>query len=227
MVFATAAQAEIVSNDYWQNNHNWTDDSLSVKIVAGLVEGTSDEQTQFFQSSYIRPGHFENYTAFDNVQRVMTVFPECLWDHWTSDAADEIYTYENFLKAIAKFPKFCGESNAPLGYDEAETCKREIAAFLAHSYVSSDGWTETEGGPMQLSDDDIGQFSHDFYDDADILMVEPELLSTDGYVAISSAMWRYMTKSLPNASAHDIMAGFFEPNGSDIGAGHYAGFGST
>ena len=43
MVVATAAQAEIVSNDYWQNNHNWTDDSLSVKIVAGLVEGTSDE----------------------------------------------------------------------------------------------------------------------------------------------------------------------------------------
>jgi len=85
----------------------------------------------------------------------MTVFPECLWESWTIVYANPIYSYENFLKSVAKFPKFCAESNSPLGYDDAETCKREVAAFFAHGSVSSNSWTEVEGGPFKLSEDEI------------------------------------------------------------------------
>ena len=131
----------------------------------------------------------------------------------------DMYTYESFLRAVAKFPKFCGESNAPLGYDDLDTCRRELAALFAHSAVSSQDWTETDGGPLQLSEDEFESFTSIFFDGAENL--------DEGYVALSSAMWKYMTTMLPNPSAHSIMTNFYDPNSQDIGAAHYAGFGST
>jgi hypothetical protein len=40
------------------------------------------------------------------------------------------YSYENFLKAIAKYPALCGENNRTTS--DLDTCKREIAGLLAH-----------------------------------------------------------------------------------------------
>ena len=45
--------------------------------------------------------------------------------------ADPIYTYQNFLKSVAKFPAFCGETNIP-GWSVEDTCKRELAGIFAH-----------------------------------------------------------------------------------------------
>jgi len=38
----------------------------------------------------------------------------------------ELYSYQNFLQAVAKYPKFCLEGDANL-------CKRELATFFAHT----------------------------------------------------------------------------------------------
>ena len=217
MVLATATHAEIVQNDYWTKNQNLTNDNLGIRVVGGLIEGTTDEMNHFFHSSHTRVGHTDNYTGYDNVQQVMTVFPECLWNDWTA-GANEIYTYEAFLQAVAKFPYFCGETNSPLGYDLAQTCKREIATFFANSYVSSDGWQLTEGGPLGISGNEYGEFSSVFYegwDSSDILTDDQDRVAEDGYVSLSAAMWKYMTTSLPSPSSHSIMTGFFEPNASD------------
>lgn len=40
---------------------------------------------------------------------------------------------------MAKFPAFCDESASPLGYNDDDTCRREIAAFFAHINITSDG----------------------------------------------------------------------------------------
>lgn len=73
--------------------------------------------------------------------------------------ADSIYSYQNFLRAVAKFPAFCGESNGDFGIDDA--CKRELAALFAHMIVTSDGLSTREDasssevfkarGPLGLS----------------------------------------------------------------------------
>ena len=40
------AQAEIVTNSYWQSKlHNWSEGRM--KIVDGIVEGSTDANTQF------------------------------------------------------------------------------------------------------------------------------------------------------------------------------------
>ena len=70
-----------------------------------------------------------DYVTRVNVQRIMSFFTE---DDWARafPLADPVYTYDNFLKAVAKFPYFCAETN--LEYSLEDTCRRELAALFAH-----------------------------------------------------------------------------------------------
>lgn len=61
---------------------------------------------------------------------------------------DDIFTYEGFLKAVAKFPAFCDENNSS-DYTDEEMCKKELATMFAHfvketSYNSP--WEESANG---------------------------------------------------------------------------------
>ena len=44
---------------------------------------------------------------------------------------DDLYDYTSFLRAAAKYPKFCGEGNCP-GLTETQSCGRELATLFAH-----------------------------------------------------------------------------------------------
>lgn len=67
--------------------------------------------------------------------------------------AHEHYTYEAFLRAVAKFPAFCNESNGPLNYDLDSTCKREIAALFAHMMNESEEMTILQDPDCACSED--------------------------------------------------------------------------
>jgi len=60
-----------------------------------------------------------------------------------------MYTYDSFLKAIAKFPYFCGENGHIGNYfiNDLDSCKREVAALLAH-IVQETGGREARGQGM-------------------------------------------------------------------------------
>ncbi|MBY7869318.1 chitinase [Vibrio fluvialis] len=64
-----------------------------------------------------------------NVQRVERVFPQSEWDYLTHMAAPE-YTYTRFLRAIGKFPAFCGDYTD--GRDADAICKKSIVTAFAH-----------------------------------------------------------------------------------------------
>ncbi|MBY8217843.1 chitinase [Vibrio fluvialis] len=64
-----------------------------------------------------------------NVQRVERVFPQSEWDYLTHMAAPE-YTYSRFLRAIGKFPAFCGDYTD--GRDADAICKKSIVTAFAH-----------------------------------------------------------------------------------------------
>lgn len=65
----------------------------------------------------------------ENVKRVEHVFPQPEWDFLTQMAAPE-YTYQRFLRAIGKFPAFCGEYTD--GRDSDAICKKSIVTAFAH-----------------------------------------------------------------------------------------------
>lgn len=76
-----------------------------------------------------RDGPDPNYLQADNVQRVKRVFTESDWNT-NFPFANALYTYNDFLKAVAKFPAFCGE--APSGETIDQVCQRELATIFAH-----------------------------------------------------------------------------------------------
>ena len=69
--------------------------------------------------------------ASPNVQNIKSYIPDsAAWDAMFPKRAD-LYTYESFLKAAAKYPAFCNENNISSNTVK-QTCGRELATFFAH-----------------------------------------------------------------------------------------------
>lgn len=178
-------------------------------------------------------GHPVDWESLPNVQRVKEVMPLSIWDNWTQNL-DSIYSYESFLRAVSKWPAFCGETYEPMGYDLDQTCKREIATLfthIEHNYPKNSGTgTYHARGPLGLKGEEMYKaFSADFFEGINrenVLANDPGRVKTDAYTSLSSAIWLYM-RSHQAPSAHSIASGFYKPNASDLAAGHKATFGST
>ena len=91
-----------------------------------------------------------------NVQTVMSVMPLATWQVFASKVAsvdgsnprlsgstDSTAAYWQFLKAVARYPYFCGEVGGRNGVGAyaslAEACRRDLAAFFAHAAVETGG----------------------------------------------------------------------------------------
>jgi len=85
----------------------------------------------------------------DNVKRVERVFTESDWDFLTQMAAPE-YTYERFLRAVGKFPAFCGDYTD--GRNADAICKKSIITAFAHFAQETGGHI----GKENVSDNPLG-----------------------------------------------------------------------
>jgi hypothetical protein len=77
-------------------------------------------------------------------------------------ARNENYTYEGFLKAVARFPKFCSEDEDG-GAGSDEMCKRELATLFAHIVKETgttddmDGLEEWQSGLLHVHEADTSK----------------------------------------------------------------------
>ncbi len=133
-----SADANIVKTSYW-NEHDLPAVS-GVEIENGIALSDDPVLNNMLVEAKSRPGHPDDLSGPENVQRVERVFSEAKYDEWTT-GRNAIYTYNNFLRAVAKYPAFCGLSNSPRGLSADDTCKREIAALFAHMKVMSDDFS--------------------------------------------------------------------------------------
>ena len=85
----------------------------------------------------------------DNVKRVERVFTESDWEFLTQMAAPE-YTYERFLRAVGKFPAFCGDYTD--GRNADAICKKSIVTAFAHFAQETGGHIAREN----VSDNPLG-----------------------------------------------------------------------
>lgn len=85
----------------------------------------------------------------DNVKRVERVFTESDWEFLTQMAAPE-YTYERFLRAVGKFPAFCGDYTD--GRNADAICKKSIITAFAHFAQETGGHIAKEN----VSDNPLG-----------------------------------------------------------------------
>lgn len=122
------ASAEIVENGPW-TGFDWVDNASGVSIENGVPLGTTNEATRRITSPQPVDGDVPDYLSKANVQLVQQFLDEDDWE-WFFPIRDDFYTLEGFLKAVGKFPAFCGENNR--SWSNLETCKREVATLFAH-----------------------------------------------------------------------------------------------
>jgi hypothetical protein len=76
-----------------------------------------------------------DYAAKPNAVRVKSILSEYKFDELFPNK-NALYTYDGFIKAVAKYPMFCGEYNvnsSDLNLENIDNaCKRELSALLAH-----------------------------------------------------------------------------------------------
>ncbi|WP_295003135.1 glycosyl hydrolase family 18 protein [Sulfurimonas sp.] len=73
-----------------------------------------------------------------NVKRVESIISEADWNYVFAKRSVE-YTYENFLKAVGKFPSFCGDYSD--GRNEQQICSTSLATMFAHFTQETGGHT--------------------------------------------------------------------------------------
>ena len=74
-VLASVSNAEIVSNSYWEDNHDFVNAAVGVQVVDGIVFGADAALTQLIQSTWTAVGH-QDAAYQENVLRVQAVFSE-------------------------------------------------------------------------------------------------------------------------------------------------------
>jgi len=151
-LLAATALSEIVADGPWTGHDIAKVDDIEVSN--GIVTGTGDK-ARMIESAKMRPGDMTDYATQANVIRVASFLTEDKWTHYFPSITDTKncnggkYSREGFLKAVAKFPKLCGENNREDETD-LDTCKREIAAIFAH-FAQETGknskWANDNGEP--------------------------------------------------------------------------------
>ncbi|WP_299596248.1 glycoside hydrolase family 19 protein [uncultured Microbulbifer sp.] len=94
------------------------------------------------QVEAVAPGRIANPP---NVQRVEFIVASADWDFLFPVRAAE-YSYTNFLRAVAKFPAFCGDYSD--GRNAEDICRKSLATMFAHFTQETGGhtshWAEPE-----------------------------------------------------------------------------------
>jgi hypothetical protein len=128
-LLAARALAEIASEGPW-SGHDWFDEESGIGVMSGEPYGDNEEANRRINSPKPVDGDVPDYMSKSNVQLVQSFLDEDLWE-WFFPIRNEFYTLEGFLKAVGKFPAFCGENNRA-GASNLDTCKREVATLFAH-----------------------------------------------------------------------------------------------
>ena len=115
--------------------HNW---QVDYRAVDGVLQGISEQTSRRITASRaISADAISDYQTMPNVARAMEILSV---DKFAQlfPLADQLYTYDNFMKAIARYPKFCDETLGSTDENELiNSCKIELAGILAHMKQSS------------------------------------------------------------------------------------------
>ncbi|XP_038875572.1 chitinase 10-like [Benincasa hispida] len=207
------------------------------------------------------PSMTEGHSRREKISRVSSLVSEKLFKtlflHKDDSAcpANGFYSYQAFIEATTRFPKF-GTTGC------LATRKREVAAFLAQiSHETTGGWATAPDGPFawglcfkeeinpqsNYCDDSVKQWpcypgksykgrgpiqlSWNFnYGPAGKALGfdglrNPERVAEDATTAFKTALWFWMTEQKPKPSCHDVMVGRYVPTKADIEANRTAGYG--
>ena len=110
LLSAQQAYGAIVADGLWTGN-DWYDQNQRIGVANGVPYSDDADVQRRITASLTVDGPIDDiYMTMTNVQRITSFFTATDWDA-VFPQANAVYTYDNFLKAAAKFPSFCNESN--------------------------------------------------------------------------------------------------------------------
>mmetsp|Transcript_31223 Transcript_31223/g.38567 ORF Transcript_31223/g.38567 Transcript_31223/m.38567 type:complete len:199 (+) Transcript_31223:3-599(+) len=113
-------------------NHDWSDGTVGVNN--GEPYGIEADLNRRILSSQVLMGTFPSDDVVNeqaNVALVNSLFNEKQFQQ-AFPLGSPVYAYDDLLRAIAKFPMFCNEAPTNSHVSLTDTCKKELAALLAH-----------------------------------------------------------------------------------------------
>ena len=93
----------------WTGN-DWYDSANKIGVKNGKPYSNDADVNRTLTAPLSKDGPIDDYLSMANVQLVQSFFSQSDWNAGFP-LADPVYTYDNFLKAVSKFPAFCNESN--------------------------------------------------------------------------------------------------------------------
>ncbi len=127
----TAGTNSTVSLEALQQEEAVLTGTEQMRLVKASIRTLGNEEVE-----KIQPLRAENP---ENVKRVESIIDATQWAYLFPMRSEE-YTYENFLKAVGKFPAFCGAYED--GRDSDEICRRSLATMFAHFTQETGGHTD-------------------------------------------------------------------------------------
>jgi len=114
LMASATVKAAIKTDGLWTDaDHVQSTGGVTYKYTNGIPGSDDAETDRRIKAPQALPeSSMSEYMMNDNVVRVNEIVGTENWNHWFSLAnTDAGMTYENFLKAVAKFPYFCNEHN--------------------------------------------------------------------------------------------------------------------
>jgi len=174
---------------------------------------------------------FYSYAAFVKATKR---FPEFLTDGSLELKKRELAA---FLATISHETGGGNENDMAHFYDYGLYYKEELACLKGCNHYSDTtdvkyppmkGKSYHGRGPIQLSwNYNYGLFSEMVLGDKEILLNNPDLLTTDAELSFAAAIWFWVTPQEPKPSCHDVMSGNWVPTDADSLAGRKPGFGAV
>lgn len=103
------ANAAIKAEGPWTGK-DWYDNTNKVGVSNGVPYSNDDIVNHRLVAPLSKDTDMADYMSMANAQRVASIFPESQWAS-AFPYANSVYSYDDFLKAVAKFPAFCNETN--------------------------------------------------------------------------------------------------------------------
>jgi len=104
----TCAQAAIKKDGIW-TDHDLYHDISKIGVTNGIPYSNDPYVQRTLDDPKTMEGDIYGYDTKENVLRVKRVMEKDKFEY-LFPLRDKVYTYEEFLKVVAKFPAICGES---------------------------------------------------------------------------------------------------------------------
>lgn len=148
-----------------------------------------------------------------------------MWSHWNQEtgghAAELNGIQGDERQALYYLSELGCESG---GCEYRSTC----SGWIQEAFPCADGKRYYGRGAKQVSYNfNYGPFSKVIFGDVKVLLNDPDRVAREGWLAVASGFWFYMTPQSPKPSIHEVVTGFWVPNSKDAASNFKRGFGTT